>query len=217
MASSAIYTGTPQSGNAVVTTGDTSRTAPTNFAYVYTAGVSGGRIDSIDVAAIGATVLSTYRLFLVPGTPGVAIASITFSTTTATVTTSSNHGMSTGMKVTVKGALPMDYNVSHAAITVSSTTVFTYTMATTPTTNATGVGAYTYTVASPTFALWLERPVTAVTPSGTVQVYSDSLSTQTNPNLFPLILQAGWALAASVNDTQTSSGLNILPINAGDF
>ena len=217
MASAAIYAATPQNGVGLVSTADTSRTAPTTFSFIYTAGSNGGRVDRLDMCGIGATVLSTLRLFLVPGTAGVAISSITFSTTTATVTTASNHGLSTGAKVTVKGALPNDYNVSHVAITVLTGTTFTYTMGTTPTTNAVAVGTYTSTVASPTFSLLAERPVAAITPSNTVAIYSDSLTTQANNNLMPIVLQPGWAIAATINDTQTSSGINVVATDVGDY
>lgn len=75
---------------------------------------------------------------------GQTIATITFSGTTATLTTSAAHGLVTGDTVTVTGASPSDYNVTAAAITVVNTTTFTYSMETTPATNATAVGSYIY-------------------------------------------------------------------------
>lgn len=80
-------------------------------------------------------------------TTGATISSITFAATTATVTTTTNHGRTTGDIVTVYAALPTDYNAT-GAITVTGATTFTYTMATTPATNATYVGAYSYNVVS---------------------------------------------------------------------
>jgi hypothetical protein len=80
-------------------------------------------------------------------TDGVAISSITFVLTTATLTTASAHGRTTGDIVTVYAALPTDYNFT-GAVTVTSPTTFTYTMATTPATDATTVGAYSYNVTS---------------------------------------------------------------------
>lgn len=78
---------------------------------------------------------------------GVAISTITFVGTTATVTTATPHGLVNGaiVTVTVTGAAPADYNVIGKAINVTGASTFTYTMATTPATNATTVGTFTYT------------------------------------------------------------------------
>jgi hypothetical protein len=81
-------------------------------------------------------------------TAGLTIASITFSGTTATVTTMTPHGMSVtaggnNVSINVTGASPAAYNAGWTDITsVPSTTTFTYTMASTPATNATTVGSY---------------------------------------------------------------------------
>lgn len=58
----------------------------------------------------------------------IGIASITNATTTATLTTSAAHGLTTGNSVTVYGAYPYAYNGTFT-ITVTSPTAFTYTMA----------------------------------------------------------------------------------------
>jgi len=73
--------------------------------------------------------------------PGATIASITYATTTATLTTSSVHGLTTGAVVTISGASPSAYNGTYS-ITVTSTTQFTYTMASNPGSNASPVGSY---------------------------------------------------------------------------
>lgn len=73
---------------------------------------------------------------------GAAISTITFATTTATLTTATAHGLSTGAVVTVSGATPAAYNGTFS-ITVTTTTAFTYTMLTNPGSNATPVGSYT--------------------------------------------------------------------------
>lgn len=70
-----------------------------------------------------------------------SISSITFSTTTATLTTTSPHGLVTGDTVTIAGAAPDQYNGTFT-ITVTGATMFTYTMASAPANNATTVGAY---------------------------------------------------------------------------
>lgn len=66
-----------------------------------------------------------------------AITSITSLSTTATVTTTSAHGLDDGDYVTIAGASQTEYNGSYQ-ITVTSTTVFTYTFAGSVTTPATG-------------------------------------------------------------------------------
>jgi hypothetical protein len=75
---------------------------------------------------------------------GATISSITFVGTTATLTTATPHGLTTGRTVTVVGATPSAYNVTAKPITVTGANTFTYTMASTPATNATVVGTYTY-------------------------------------------------------------------------
>jgi hypothetical protein len=76
------------------------------------------------------------------GVAGQTISTITFVATTATLTTSSAHGLSSGNVITVSGASPSNYNGTYS-ITVTGTSTFTYVMATAPATNATVVGTYT--------------------------------------------------------------------------
>ena len=73
---------------------------------------------------------------------GTTISTITFVTTTATLTTAIAHGLSTGAVVTILGASPAAYNGTFS-ITVTGTTTFTYTMLSNPGANATVVGSYT--------------------------------------------------------------------------
>lgn len=68
------------------------------------------------------------------------ITSITFVGTTATLTTTYAHGLSSGDTVNISGAAPSAYNGSFT-ITVTGNNTFTYTMLSTPATNATSVGA----------------------------------------------------------------------------
>lgn len=67
------------------------------------------------------------------------VSSITYVSTTATLTTSSAHGLSTGNSVTVYGALPAVYNGTYT-ITVTGANTFTYTVASAPTSDATTPG-----------------------------------------------------------------------------
>jgi hypothetical protein len=72
---------------------------------------------------------------------GQGITSITFVSSTATLTTNSPHGLSTNDYVTIAGASPSQYNGTYS-ITVTGSSTFTYVMASTPATNATSVGTY---------------------------------------------------------------------------
>ena len=74
---------------------------------------------------------------------GAAISTITFVTTTATLTTATAHGLTTGNTVFITGTTPAAYSGTFV-ITVTSTTTFTYTMLSTPSGNATVMGSYTY-------------------------------------------------------------------------
>jgi hypothetical protein len=86
---------------------------------------------------------STYGYFegCVSVANGAAISSITRVSTTATLTTSTNHGLSTGAFVTVSGAIPVEFNGTYS-ITVTGVNTFTYVMTSTPSADATTVGSY---------------------------------------------------------------------------
>ena len=70
------------------------------------------------------------------------ISSITHVGTVATMTTALPHGLETGNKITVAGASPSAYNGTFT-ITKTGASTLTYTMASTPASNATTVGSYT--------------------------------------------------------------------------
>lgn len=73
---------------------------------------------------------------------GQVISSITNAGTTATLTTSAPHGLTTGTQVTVSGATPAQYNGTFT-ITVTGANTFTYVMTIAPSGSATIVGVYT--------------------------------------------------------------------------
>jgi uncharacterized phage protein gp47/JayE len=75
------------------------------------------------------------------------VIGITRSGTTATATTASEHTLATGMTVTVSGATQSEYNVA-AVITVTGRDTFTYQVAGTPATPATGSPVYDLNMAS---------------------------------------------------------------------
>lgn len=76
--------------------------------------------------------------------PTLSVSSITRSDTTATVTTASAHGYATNDYITHAGATLAAYNVT-AKITVTGTTTYTFTIAGSPATPATGTITTVYT------------------------------------------------------------------------
>ena len=68
MAANAQYAATPKVGSALLTTADTSLTAPTTVGTVVTAGASGTRIDYIDIQGVATTAAGIINLFLFDGT-----------------------------------------------------------------------------------------------------------------------------------------------------
>lgn len=92
MATTAQYASTPAVGTALLTTADTSLTAPTTVGTVLTAGASGSRIDYIDIQGVATTNAGLVNLFLFDGTTyhlwqQVPIQAVTSSTTVPAFTT----------------------------------------------------------------------------------------------------------------------------------
>lgn len=87
MSTTAQYASTPKVGVALLTTADTSLTAPTTVGTVLSAGASGTRIDYIEVMGVATTVASLINLFIYDGTTyslwqQIPVQAITTSTTT---------------------------------------------------------------------------------------------------------------------------------------
>lgn len=80
-------------------------------------------------------------------TATISVVSIIRSGSTVTVTTTSSHNLASNITVTITGAVETDYNVVDKAITVTGLTTFTFQIATTPTTPATGTILCTFTTA----------------------------------------------------------------------
>lgn len=105
-----------------------------------------------------------------------SILSITFTTTTATVTTSANHGLAVNNIVTLNGVVSTDgsgtscpYNGTFYVASVPTATSFTYTMLVSPTSGASVVGVYTAQTAGTLPTGWnISNPpfVTIVAGSG---------------------------------------------------
>jgi hypothetical protein len=220
MAITAQYSSIPKADGAIAITQDTSLTQPTiaNVATVFTAGSSGSRIDNILISATGTTVAGQLRLFIAKGLHGKTITSITSSTTTATVTTSTAHNLITGDLITVQGASPIEFNVKSTAVTVLTSTTFTYQITSVSSVAADTVGYYSSTRLGTGIQYSLLKEITfaVVTPSTTVAAYNLQLSSFMNPEMLPLQLPAGYSLRATVSTTQTSSGINVTA-TGGDY
>lgn len=114
---------------------------PVNSDNVYLRNSSIDISDGFNQAAV--TLTSLHQEMSYTGKVGlavqtaIAVTSITRSSSTATVTTSSAHGLTTGNAVTISGASQTEYNGTFT-ITVTDTTHFTYTVSGTPATPATG-------------------------------------------------------------------------------
>lgn len=121
------------------------------------------------------------------------ITSLTFSTTTATLTTATPHGLATGDTVMVSGASPAQYNGSFV-ITVLTPTTFSYVMTASPGANAAIVGAY----------------------SVIKEAFSKAFFSQSNldAGYLPLVLPAGWQLRTSTNNAEA---FNVSATFAGDL
>jgi hypothetical protein len=81
-------------------------------------------------------------------TGAIAISTITRVGTTATLTTTSSHGLATGKQVAISGCTPAEYNGVYT-ITVVNSTSFTYTMAAVPSGSASTVGSYEIGITTP--------------------------------------------------------------------
>ena len=90
----------------------------------------------------------------------VRIASIVRTGATALVTTTGNHGLTTGVTVTISNATPIDYNVTQA-VTVNSATTFTINgLADYPTTPSAGAYTVSSLSASPVSIVSIVRSAT---------------------------------------------------------
>lgn len=216
MTTTAQYATLPRNGVAQISTANANRDGTGALGVVAVAGPTGLRIDNIAIQATGTTTAGMLRFYLTKGRPIGAITSITFTGTTAIVTTDKPHGLTTGQTVTTVNAYPDEYNVVDAALTVTGANTFTYVMGTAPTANAVLMGSMSTSLATPVSRLFREVPVSAATPSATVQAFSAGLSSKSAADTyyFPLILQPGWSLRASTEKAET---FNIIPTFAGDF
>lgn len=124
MSTSAQYASTPKFGSAVLTTADTSLTAPSTVGTIVSAGASGTRIDYIEVMGVATTVAGLINLFVYDGTnyilwQQIPVQAITTSTTTPSYAAAiSSNGNANVMPLT----LPTGYSL-RATTTVAQTGV----------------------------------------------------------------------------------------------
>jgi len=122
MATQAQYASTPIVGSALLTTADTSLTAPTTVGTVLTAGASGSRIDYIDIQGVATTVASLINLFIFDGTNYILWQQVPVQATTTSNTSPaysavlSSNGNANVMPLT----LPTGYSL-RATTTVTQT------------------------------------------------------------------------------------------------
>lgn len=68
MSTSAQYASIPNVGSGLLTSADTSRTAPTTVTTVFTAGSNGSRVDKLIANGVGTTTATMLRWFIFDGT-----------------------------------------------------------------------------------------------------------------------------------------------------
>jgi hypothetical protein len=144
-AAAGLFTTLGATGNATVGI-DLTVTGNGTFNGTGSLKVPSGTLAQRNVNSLGALRFnSTYGYFegCVAVTLGQTIATITRVSTLATLTTSTDHGLTTGTFVTISGATPAAYNGTFSII-VTGVNTFTYVMASTPASDATVVGSYIY-------------------------------------------------------------------------
>ncbi len=94
--------------------------------------------ESLQAGALGSRVryLVTVRRGQLEAA-AVSVSTITRSSATATVTTATDHGLTSGDYVTIRGADQAEYN-ARVEVTVTAATTYTYTVTGTPASPATG-------------------------------------------------------------------------------
>lgn len=219
MANNPQYAATPRIMGTTIATANTARDGTGSIGILGLAGTLGSRFDTVTITGTASTTAGAVRLYRSPGTVGAPIGTLSFAGTVATVTTTgTNHGLTSGNLVYADGQFPADYRVLGAAITVTGATVFTYPMATTPTTNAVTLGYYATTAASPSIRYYDELAIPAVTvatntpPGGGALGGAAGASAPQFNQKWPLLLPAGWTLRASTVNAETF----IVEANGGD-
>ena len=153
--------------------------------------------------------------------PGVqqAVSSITYSGTTATVTTTEDFGYATGDTITIAGATPAVYDGAFV-ITATGANTFTYTLPSTPTANASGAGM------TATSGMLYSGPIEILNSSPTTVIQAamvvDGVATpyQTQTYIFPTAVATQPADPAgypevwdgTINDQDISADYGMSPV-----
>ena len=137
----------------------TSTPASPRRLYTYCPSGTGCNASLSNSANAFATTNADITDAMLNATNGMSVSSITRSGTTATVTTSGNHGFVNGDAVRISGAIQSEYNGQKDLITKTSDTQFTFPVAESPPSLATG----TYSVSLPSAAA---KDVASITRSG---------------------------------------------------
>ena len=122
MSTTAQYASTPKIGSALLTTADTSLTAPTTVGTIFTAGASGSRIDYINVQGVATTVASLVNIFIYDGSVYSLYAQIPVQAITSSTT--ANAFSSTVSSNTNPNILPINLPTGYS---VRATTTITQT------------------------------------------------------------------------------------------
>lgn len=96
-----------------------------------------GQAGSPTINGVNGSLITVLDAVLVDGYNTVTVSGITRSGTTATVTTAAPHGLETNDSAVIAGAAQTDYNIE-AVVSVVNGTQFTYSVANSPVTPATG-------------------------------------------------------------------------------
>lgn len=55
------------------------------------------------------------------------------------------------------------------------------------------------------YRLWVEMPITAVTPSGATAAFCGAFNERTNPDLLPIVIPPGWSVRAHADASMQSN------------
>ncbi len=192
--------------------------------WITISGATGGDASLYNICAQITVASTTTFTYTMAGTPGgsatgtllmaatMPVATITKSGTTATVTlTNADATLKAGMHVVIAGATGGDasiYNGTFSIATVTSTTVFTYTMGSTPASNAAGTLVYSRA------GLAWTRPFAAGTNSQTYRS-ADATSNQFYLQVIDNAATAGLGLEAQIYGAEAMSADNT--VTSGRF
>ena len=88
MATTPNFASTVRASAVVISTAETSRTAPTHVGTVFTAGAAGSRVDEVRINSTGTSTAGAVRLFVYNGTTYYLLQEVMVTATTPSTTTS---------------------------------------------------------------------------------------------------------------------------------